>query len=427
MGKPPIDLEVSPAPTIMAFGIAGGGRSQYYIVDEPEGERMRKTVRRYRVPSMKEVAGIRGTNGLKMVSTFSGCGGSCLGFEMAGFAVLWASEFVEAARKVYVANHPDTILDSRDIREVDADDILAACGLRPGELDVFEGSPPCASFSMAGKREKSWGDVKKYSDVTQRTDDLFFEYVRLLDGLRPKTFVAENVSGLVKGSAKGYFKMILACLRECGYVVKASVLDASLLGVPQKRERLIFFGVREDLGVAPRFPKPRLPVISVREALIGAKPGKDDPIPSTFKKGGMMRRLYDMTNPGEGFDSGSKRIRGTSGCFQFRRNSFNKPSMTIVQGSQSACHPTEPRSFAIHELKRICAFPDDFVLFGSYAKQWERLGRAVPPLMMRAIAEEVQSVLEEAGDVRVRGGGGKVRPFGSKKVCRKRKGWRRNG
>ncbi len=113
---------------------------------------------------------------------------------------------------------------------------------------MLDGSPPCASFSTAGKREEGWGKVKLYSDARQRTDDLFFEYARILKGLQPKVFVAENVAGLVRGTAKGYFKLILAELKDCGYRVEARLLDARWLGVPQMRERVIFVGVRNDLA-----------------------------------------------------------------------------------------------------------------------------------------------------------------------------------
>ena len=85
---------------------------------------------------------------------------------------------------------------------------------------------------------------------------LFFEYARILEGLQPRAFVAENVAGLVRGKAKGYFKLILKRLKDCGYNVRAAVLDASWLGVPQSRRRLIFIGFRDDLGIAPQFPKP---------------------------------------------------------------------------------------------------------------------------------------------------------------------------
>lgn len=118
----------------------------------------RRTVSKppYRVPLMSEIADLP-WNGFNAISTFSGCGGSSLGYKMAGFRVLWASEFIPAAQETYRANHPKTILDTRDIRQVKPEDILAAIGMKPGELDLFDGSPPCASFSTAGAREAGWG------------------------------------------------------------------------------------------------------------------------------------------------------------------------------------------------------------------------------------------------------------------------------
>ena len=197
---------------------------------------------------------------LRVASLFSGCGGSSLGYKLAGLRVVYGNEFVAAAADVYAANFPTTYLDRRDIRTIAPAEILAAVGLEPGELDVLDGSPPCASFSMAGKRSSHWGQVKVYSETRQRTDDLFYEYARILAGIRPRVFVAENVAGLVRGVAKGYFKRIFAALGEAGYVVRAKLLDAAWLGVPQYRARLIFVGVRSDLvarySVGPAFPKP---------------------------------------------------------------------------------------------------------------------------------------------------------------------------
>lgn len=220
----------------------------------------------YQVPSMTEIAALP-WNGFTVASTFSGCGGSCLGYRMAGFKVAWASEFIPAAQETYRANHPETYLDTRDIRTVKPEEILEVLGLRAGDLDLFDGSPPCASFSTAGKREKHWGLNKKYSDSVQRTDDLFFEYARLVEGIQPKVFVAENVSGLVKGVAKGQFLDILARLKACGYRVSCRVLDAQWLGVPQARKRTIFIGVREDLGKDPVYPKPLPYRYTLRDAL----------------------------------------------------------------------------------------------------------------------------------------------------------------
>lgn len=416
----------------------------------------------YRVPSMQEIEAIE-PNGYKVVSTFSGGGGTSTGARLAGFKVVYANEFVPAASATYRANHPHTHLDGRDIRLVTAQDIFERTGLVRGELDVFEGSPPCASFSLAGKRQAGWGKVKAYSDTRQRVDDLFFEYARLLKDLQPKVFVAENVAGLVRGAAKGYFLEILAALKACGYTVASRKLDAQWLGVPQTRERIIFVGVRNDLvaqyGVVPAFPKPLPYRYTVREALPHiVKQGDNGP----FGKGGMQDAALEpsgtigatpKTGNGvyppslveavvalegangynghayhgvdapaatiqasrplwcevehvedessmQGYAVGEewerlKQGESSNKYFQLVRPSLNAPSPTITQrgGDRTAAsvtHPTEKRKFSIAELKRICSFPSDYVLTGSYPQQWERCGRAVPPLMAMHIFESIK-------------------------------------
>lgn len=409
----------------------------------------------YLVPSMKEIADIP-WNGFNVVSTFAGCGGSSAGYRMAGYRVLFANEFVPSAQKSYSANKAEcTILDGRDVRMLTADDVLAAIGMKPGKLDVLDGSPPCQAFSTAGKRARHWGHQKIYEHgARQKNEDLFFEYARLLDGLKPKVFVAENVSGLIKGVAKGYFLDILAALKACGYRVEARLLDAQWLGVPQTRQRLIFIGVRQDLAAGPRFPRPLPYRYSVREALpwlisvahdthglfsMGECIDRTSPAimagsgPSHF----MVKGVGGIRKPGWGAgkmipaslpsptimaDGGSGMNTSQFGIevetdigrfaigkewdrigpggqsdkyFQLVRPDVSKPSPTITasDGTTSAAgvvHPTEKRRFSIAELKRICAFPDDFKLVGSYAEQWERLGNSVPPIMMRAIAETIR-------------------------------------
>lgn len=371
----------------------------------------------YVIPSMTEIAAVP-WNGYNVISTFSGCGGSSLGYKMAGFRVLWANEFIPAAQEVYRLNHPHTILDTRDIRQVTPEEILSAIGMQPGELDLLDGSPPCASFSTAGKREAHWGHAKKYSDTTQRTDDLFFEYIRLLEGIQPKVFVVENVSGLVKGTAKGYFLEILAAMKGCGYNVKARVLDAQWLGVPQRRARVIFVGVRQDLQLEPVHPTPISYQYTVREVipwitrlkLSGCSDNWKDanrPAGTVTQSDGARTSLtgylssyiveaetdmskyavgreWDKLKPGEHSDR----------YYMLTRAALDDVSPTITQrggagNTASAAHPTECRKFSIAELKRICAFPDDFILTGTYAQQYERLGRAVPPVMMMHIARAI--------------------------------------
>lgn len=333
--------------------------------------------------TLKEIQSLP-KNGFKVVSTFSGGGGSCTGYKMAGFDVVWANEFIPAAQETYRANHPETFLNTQDIRTVTGEQLLSEAKMRKGEIDLFDGSPPCASFSMAGKREKLWGEVKKYSDTSQRVDDLFFEYIRLIQETQPKTFVAENVTGLVSGKAKGFFKEIMRSLRECGYLVKAKKLNAMWLGVPQMRERVIIIGVRKDLGMEPVFPKPLSYYYTLKDALEG--------IHSTEEEKAVLNilpyqigRLYYEIQRGDHHDQ----------RFTLYRCAWNKPAPTLLQSAgriptSGIVHPDEPRKFTIEELKAICSFPPDYQLTQNYSRQVERLGRAVPPVMMKAIAETIR-------------------------------------
>lgn len=351
---------------------------------------------KYKVPLMKEIEQIP-WNGYNVVSTFSGGGGSCLGYRMAGYHVLWANEFVEEAQKTYRANHKGTYLDCRDIRTVQPEDILEQIGLKKGEIDLFDGSPPCCAFSTAGKREKGWNKERDYSDgKKQRIEDLFEEYIRLLDGLQPKTFVAENVSGMVKGKAIGYFKYYLRKMKDCGYNVEAKLLNAKWLGVPQSRERIIFVGVRNDLNIAHVFPKPLSYYYTLRDAFENLDISSDEikyliDTANKYSWGQVLKKL--PKNPKKVI-SGSRVMNGS--YFNLVRESFYAPCSTICQmnGADSAsgnCHPIENRKFTINELKRITSLPDDFILTGNFAQQWERAGRMVPPIMMMNIAKTIQT------------------------------------
>jgi len=357
-------------------GKMGGG----YIMLDSRSE-MTATIDKpaYQVPSMTEIESIP-WNGFKVASTFSGCGGSCLGYRMAGFKVVWANEFVPAAQDSYNANKADDCyLDPRDIRLVKPEEILKRLKMEPGELDLFDGSPPCQAFSTAGKREKGWGKLKEYEHgARQCNEQLFTEYIRLLRGLKPKVFVAENVSGLIKGTAKGMFLEILKDLKDSGYRVKCKLLDAQWLGVPQMRQRTIFVGVRDDLETEPAFPKPMKYRYSVRDALPEITGGPF--------LGPKVTAEYHRTKVGKNNDR----------FFQLQKVDRDQPSPTLTGPSGTGlCLDTEARRFSIAELKRICAFPDDFILTGSYAQQWERLGNSVPPVMMKHISESCVEILRK--------------------------------
>jgi len=339
----------------------------------------------YRVLSLKEIKEIKKSH--KVISTFSGCGGSSLGYRMAGLKVIWANEFIPEAQKAYRENkEEECFLNLKDIRNISAEDILNEAKVKIGEIDIFDGSPPCSSFSTAGKREKGWGKIKKYSSTAQRTDDLFFEYIRLIRGTKPKVFVAENVSGLIKGTAKGYFIQILEELKNSGYRVKCALLDAKYLGVPQSRQRTIFIGVRNDINKNPVFPKPLPYFYTLADVLYNID-----------KKYNIIEKESDITKYCTGREWDRLKIGSQSEkYFNLVRPALNKPCPTICashgsQGIASVTHPFEKRKFSIYELKRICGFPDDFNLNGKYEENWERLGRSVPPVMMMHIAKEIKN------------------------------------
>lgn len=396
------DVTDQPSPTVIA------GRPTRLVIEEDSKVTAADPVPGkppYRVPSMAEIAELRGSNGYRAASTFSGCGGSCLGFEMAGFDVVWANEFDPEAQVTYRLNHPTTILDGRGIRDVTADEVLDAIGISPGELDLFDGSPPCSKFSRAGRRAKSWGKTTSSdshgSAHQANVEDLFFDYIRLVQGVQPKVFVAENVYGLSIGAAKGYLINIIKALKECGYRVKVGDLDAQWLGVPQRRRRLIFVGVRNDLGLDPVFPTPLPYRYSVGDACPWLL-GQGEPMP--IEDDTAMRGDYAAVRHLAAIKTGEYHHKH----YSMGRIANDQPSPTVLAGMggkvnvtpaswpRGLFHPTENRRLSIAEVKRICSFPDDFELSGVYAQQWERCGNAVPPLMMRAVGDAVRSILDVA-------------------------------
>jgi DNA (cytosine-5)-methyltransferase 1 len=175
-------------------------------------------------------------NAPTVVSLFAGCGGSSLGYSMAGFRELLAVEWDDHAVETFKANFPEVPVWHGDIAKLSVEECLRITGLKPGELDVLDGSPPCQGFSTAGKRK-----------MDDSRNQLFREYIRLLRGLQPKVLVMENVSGMVKGRMKIIFVEILKSLKESGYHVSARLMNAMYYGVPQSRQRMIFVGVREDI------------------------------------------------------------------------------------------------------------------------------------------------------------------------------------
>lgn len=343
----------------------------------------------YNIPTVRELreATENGRHEFEVVSLFAGGGGSSTGYRMAGAKVLAVNEFIPEAIKTYQANWPGTKMLTGDIRDLTGQDILNAIEKKPGELDILDGSPPCSAFSTAGRRDKGWGKTKKYSDSHQsNVEDLFFEYIRILRDIRPKMFIAENVSGLAKGKAKGYLNEIIRELRASGYHVECKILDAQWLGVPQKRARTIFIGVRNDLFrdeyKGNLHPKPNSNRPTLREAFSALEFTEEDERQTDLSKYAIHRELLKLSNGGQSkkyFQLVKADPGSVSGC------------ITASSGGASiACvRHWENRAFTVAEVKRIMSVPDDYILTGTYQQQVERLGRMVAPFMMRAVAERI--------------------------------------
>lgn len=309
----------------------------------------------------------RETNAPTVISTFAGCGGSSLGYHMAGFRELLAVEWEQNAADTFRLNFPHVPLYHGDIAKLSVAECLRLAGVAPGELDVFDGSPPCQGFSTAGKREI--GDAR---------NQLFREYCRLLQGLRPKAFVMENVSGMVKGDFKLVFAEILRTLKGCGYRVKARLLNAMFFGVPQSRERMIFVGVREDIGREPSHPLGWSEPVTVREAFAAVPPHDCPALTPRYQaywraapQGGQVGKQQCVTKLSERLTAGT---------------------LLKSEGNGAPYHPTECRAISTAERRRIGSFPDAFK-FTSRDAATERIGNSVPPLLMRSIATHVRGIL----------------------------------
>jgi len=352
----------------------------------------------------------------KVVSTFAGGGGSSTGYRLAGGKILAINEFVEEAQNTYRENYPNTLIIPGDIKKLTGQDFMEKTGLKPGELDVLDGSPPCSAFSMAGSvshgkgntHADAFGKTKQYSDIkgVENVEDLFFEFLRVAKEIKPKVIIGENVEGLTMGEAKEYFHKIQNTFEEIGYLVVADVLDASYFGVPQSRKRTFFIGVREDVAekvgvnfmtMYQLYPDKNSERTNLGQAINDVVNEDQDELNYLIEKIGpdkavgktLMKMPKDPDKVLTGMDYHDKGHH-----FNLKRSSLRKPCPTItamgnLAGIAGTCHPLEDRKFTIKELKRIMTLPEDFTLTGEHKKRSERIGRMVPPLMMKALAESV--------------------------------------
>ena len=351
----------------------------------------------------------------KVVSTFAGGGGSSTGYRLAGADILAINEFVEEARVTYKENYPDTPIVPNDIKELTGQDFLDLVGLEKGELDILDGSPPCSAFSVAGKLSHSsdgkhsdgWGQTKSYSDgkIVENIEDLFFEFLRVANEIQPKVIIAENVKGLTIGEAKEYYNRILNEFENIGYEVVSEVMDSRYYGVSQTRSRVIFIAVRQDvadevglnfLTMNHLFPEPARTSIPLKDVLVGLEYDNEEVeyLTEKFERTAYWKDTGSLmqTFPDKVLTGGDYHPKGHH--FNLKRVSLEAPAPTLTamgngDTTAGAFHWSEPRKLTLGELKRIMSLPDDFKLTGKWNQKAERIGRMVPPLMMKQIAESV--------------------------------------
>ncbi len=318
-----------------------------------------------------------------VISTFAGCGGSSLGYKLAGYHELLAVEWDDNAVETFRLNFPDVPVYHGDIAKLSGDECMKLAGIGRGELDVLDGSPPCQGFSTAGKR--------KFDDPR---NSLFKEYARLLNELQPKVFVMENVTGMVKGVMKQAYLQIIKTLRECGYRAKGQVMNAMYYNVPQSRQRVIIIGVRNDLGIEPSHPKPQTKPITVGSVL----PVVGDGIMLPEK----YYAVWRASPVGGSFGDGHVALGGKQESYAAKKLDPRRPSNAITKqlrlGLSGLHRWDEPRLVSAMELRRISSFPDGFKFAvgdeskrAGYSLVMERIGNSVPPNLMRAIAEHINS------------------------------------
>jgi DNA (cytosine-5)-methyltransferase 1 len=324
-------------------------------------------------------------NGIKVMSTFACGGGSSMGYKRAGCSIVAANDIDPEMAWHYKRNinPPNYFLcPIRDLLTADLPPELF-------ELDILDGSPPCSTFSMAGSREKAWGKDKHFREgqAKQVLSDLFFDYLDLVERLKPKVAIAENVKGMILGNAKGYTKMVMARFKEIGYRPQLFLLNAADCGVPQRRERVFFVAIRDDIDGAPLKLAPKHRWISAGEATadlqVLTEEEKKDTSPTDEAK-----TFWKHTKQGNSFAAAKMAITGKANGFGRVRNMEHAPSCTMTSNAGDFYHWSECRKLTYREWKRLGSFPDDYHAktdkIGKYM-----IGMSVPPKMTEVVARAV--------------------------------------
>lgn len=337
---------------------------------------------------------------MKVVSFFSGCGGLDLGFEQAGFEVIWANDNAPAVFETYLLNHPHTYLCRKDMRELTMEEIP--------ECDGFIGGPPCQSWSEGGKQ----------LGLDDERGRMFLTYIHFIQAKQPKFFVIENVKGILSDKHFPTFKKMLGQLKDAGYVVHYQLMNAAHYYVPQERFRVIVVGVRNDIDVKYQFPKPDTSCfITLRQAIgeITEEPRKytSELVDMEYEKW-LNHDVY--MGPFDDRYMARNRVRGwneVSYTMQAKARNCplhpQAPKMVYVSRDKQIFRPGFEhlyRRLSVRECARIQTFPDHFrFIYHDVCDGYKMVGNAVPPRLGRAIAESIRecfaSVLSESCSILV--------------------------
>lgn len=311
----------------------------------------------------------------KVFSTFLCGGGSSMGYKLAGFNHLGGVEIDPEMANLYKVNHNPKYLYNEDIR------IFLERNDLPNELfdlDILDGSPPCTTFSTAGKREDTWGvnKVFKEGQSKQVLDDLVFVYVDLINKLQPKVALLENVSGIIKGNAKAYSKEIVRKLSSFGYETQVFLLNASTMGVPQKRQRVFFIAKRKDLKLPKltlNFNEKEIPYGEIEEEF-GHKKIQGEKTLFYWKK----------VKPGDNFAT----VHPTGSWFNVVKLHKKKVVGTITTKIDNIfTHHSKPYLISNNEIIKAGTFPLDYNFLN--VKPVYPVGMSVPPVMTAQIAYQI--------------------------------------
>lgn len=325
-------------------------------------------------------------NGYKVFTTFSCGGGSSMGYKLAGYEVLGNCEIDPAINAMYVKNHHPKYNFLMGVQDFYKEENLKNIPEELYDIDVLDGSPPCSLFSMAGIREDGWGKLKHFREgqAEQVLDDLFFEYLNIVELLHPKVCVAENVKGLIAGNAKGYVNLIFKRFKELGYDTQLFLLNSANMGVPQKRERVFFVARRQDLNLPPiKMVFNEEPIMYGEFADKQYKPLN----PATMEYKRWQKRSPQDDSIG---DTVKRTERGKISGFTSPYLKLNRVPSTLTAGGGMVRFDV-PGKPSDKDVITIQSFPQDYDFNGNDPTYV--CGMSVPPLMMRGVAWEVQRQL----------------------------------